>query len=574
LLLNNHKKFTEVIVYKMTSVKEIFFFLMASFVMVWATDVPYCIITGLACPAEHQDSDIDYTMLGDPNQKWQFRGSTLDGKNWYENLDAPYYVRYLMYSERSGGWMATASPPDVTAEDPWTTSNIQVRLEGHRSTNARQGNNPAGFYPITHLYCGHDTGDAADGCSKIPRGTTPETYFFWCTITDPIPVPEVICYPIEPTITPSAEPTLDCTYYDPILCPDAFQPCDDDQDFRPNHIALYDHTNTLMTCADIASEITIDWARYGWSYQCAVDSEGRNTFAMYFHRSIADKGCCHPKGKPRCEELTNDQGWDVLKKYFPQERMVHGIYVLGTGSVTDGDMNKIARAMTYLLEDGQGYANTEAIAMSHKMKLVQLVLTNESEHKLMQDSFDEFVQTRQTGAEYSSFDEFIRAAQTADITINPHELYTSEPSEVQLHNALQTIFILYASTYEFLFGWEGPSVVMEAMKEASAPTAWFKPNYTDCDERCLLAEYFANVMMARMDAFGAWMPSHWNRTRLIEESGSDQDKAANVVLDVPYLSLSKMAPSFSDKLATVDYVQISRISLISKDEDEDEKKED
>ena len=71
-----------------------------------------CTISGLACPNEHTDTDIDYTHIDSSNNKWIWSGTTSDGRSWYENDGVSNGVKYLYYSTRAGGWFLTATAPD------------------------------------------------------------------------------------------------------------------------------------------------------------------------------------------------------------------------------------------------------------------------------------------------------------------------------------------------------------------------------------------------------------------------------------------------------------------------------
>ena len=124
-----------------------------------------CTISGLACPNEHTDTDMDYTHIDSSNNKWIWSGTTSDGRSWYENDDVSNGVKYLYYSTRAGGWFLTATAPDLSAADPWVGSNNQVRFSGQA-----HGDSPDGVFHAARLYCGHDTGDPAEGCSNHPRG--------------------------------------------------------------------------------------------------------------------------------------------------------------------------------------------------------------------------------------------------------------------------------------------------------------------------------------------------------------------------------------------------------------------
>ena len=87
-----------------------------------------CTISGLACPDEHTDTDMDYTHIDSSNNKWVWSGTTSDGRSWYENDDVSDQVKYLYYSTRAGGWFLTATAPDLSAADPWVGGNNQFRF--------------------------------------------------------------------------------------------------------------------------------------------------------------------------------------------------------------------------------------------------------------------------------------------------------------------------------------------------------------------------------------------------------------------------------------------------------------
>merc|ERR1719359_328348 len=130
-----------------------------------------CTISGLACPDEHTDTDMDYTHIDSSNNKWIWSGTTSDGRSWYENDDVSFMVKYLYYSTRAGGWLLTATAPDLSAADPWVGNNNQVRFSGQA-----HGDSPDGVFHDAQIYCGHDTGDPADGCWNHPRGDGRDMY--------------------------------------------------------------------------------------------------------------------------------------------------------------------------------------------------------------------------------------------------------------------------------------------------------------------------------------------------------------------------------------------------------------
>ena len=118
----------------------------------------YCTIEGLQCPEDHQDADMgDAYRAVLSTDRWVWRGSTSDGRPWFETTTESSQLRYLYYSSRAEGYLLTASEPELALDDPWTTDNNQVRLY---SGEARS---PDGLWQDARLYCGHDTGAAAEG---------------------------------------------------------------------------------------------------------------------------------------------------------------------------------------------------------------------------------------------------------------------------------------------------------------------------------------------------------------------------------------------------------------------------
>ena len=114
---------------------------------------------------------MDYTHIDSSNNKWVWSGTTSDGRSWYENDDVSGAVKYLYYSTRASGWLLTATAPDLSAADPWVGNNNQVRFSGQA-----HGDSPDGVFHDARLYCGHDTGDPAEGCSNHPRGDGRDYY--------------------------------------------------------------------------------------------------------------------------------------------------------------------------------------------------------------------------------------------------------------------------------------------------------------------------------------------------------------------------------------------------------------
>ena len=115
---------------------------------------------------------MDYTHIDSSNNKWIWSGTTSDGRS-AENDDVSNVAKYLYYSTRAGGWLPTATAPDLSAADPWVGNNNQVRFSGQA-----HGDSPDGVFHDARLYCGHDTGDPAEGCSNHPRGDGRD--YYWC----------------------------------------------------------------------------------------------------------------------------------------------------------------------------------------------------------------------------------------------------------------------------------------------------------------------------------------------------------------------------------------------------------
>ena len=82
---------------------------------------------------------MDYTHIDSSNNKWVWSGTTSDGRSWYENDDVSDQVKYLYYSTRAGGWLLTATAPDLSAADPWVGGNNQVLFRGQA-----HGDSPTG----------------------------------------------------------------------------------------------------------------------------------------------------------------------------------------------------------------------------------------------------------------------------------------------------------------------------------------------------------------------------------------------------------------------------------------------
>ena len=128
-----------------------------------ADAISYCTVSGLSCPPAHQDADAASIFPSLTGAVWVNGGTTADGRPWFRNTDVDPGVQYLYYSPRSDGFFLTRTAPDPALTDPWTTGNVRVYLRsgGNRS--------PEGTWNSAELYCGHDTGAAADGCSAYPR---------------------------------------------------------------------------------------------------------------------------------------------------------------------------------------------------------------------------------------------------------------------------------------------------------------------------------------------------------------------------------------------------------------------
>ena len=137
-----------------------------------ADAISYCTISGLSCPPAHQDADSAHIYTSLTGTVWVNGGTTADGRPWFRNTDVAGGIQYLYYSPRNDGFFLTASAPNLALTDPWTTDNNQVRLSsgGNRS--------PEGTWNSAALYCGHDTGAAADGCGASPRDDG--RFFYWC----------------------------------------------------------------------------------------------------------------------------------------------------------------------------------------------------------------------------------------------------------------------------------------------------------------------------------------------------------------------------------------------------------
>ena len=118
----------------------------------------------------------------DSNDKWHYKGTLKDGRPWFESDSAGDPLRYLYYSSRAGGHLLSATAPLLDADEPWVGDNNQVRL---LSGGAQF---PKGTWSEARLYCGHDTGPAAAGCSRHERGGDSNQAFYWCGNNGPVSV--------------------------------------------------------------------------------------------------------------------------------------------------------------------------------------------------------------------------------------------------------------------------------------------------------------------------------------------------------------------------------------------------
>ena len=118
----------------------------------------------------------------DSNDKWHYKGTLKDGRPWFESDSAGDPLRYLYYSSRAGGHLLSATAPLLDADEPWVGDNNQVRL---LSGGAQF---PKGTWSEARLYCGHDTGPAAAGCSRHERGGDSNKAYYWCDNNGPVSV--------------------------------------------------------------------------------------------------------------------------------------------------------------------------------------------------------------------------------------------------------------------------------------------------------------------------------------------------------------------------------------------------
>ena len=166
----------------------------------WGSTEDYCTIVGLGCHPEHQDADVGAIYAGiDASDRWYYRGTTSDGRPRFENTAVSDQMRYLYHSPRANGYLLTATAPSFTQAEPWgggtgSNGNNQVRF------NSGSANDPSGVHSGSsngaRLYCGHDTGAAAPGCSSHPRGDG--QMYYWCDNNGPV--------------------TVTCTGYQEVLC--------------------------------------------------------------------------------------------------------------------------------------------------------------------------------------------------------------------------------------------------------------------------------------------------------------------------------------------------------------------
>ena len=172
----------------------------------------YCTMTGVQCPLEHQDADMGAAYAAiDDDDKWHYKGTLKDGRPWFESDSAGDQLRYLYYSSRAGGYFLSATAPLPGADDPWEGDNSQVRL------TSGSAQFPEGTWSEARLYCGHDTGPAAAGCSRHERGGDPIQMFYWCNNNGPVNV-SCTCsaedmlssceHPPSPPDTPPSPPGL------------------------------------------------------------------------------------------------------------------------------------------------------------------------------------------------------------------------------------------------------------------------------------------------------------------------------------------------------------------------------
>ena len=143
----------------------------------------YCTVSGVQCPLEHQDADMGAAYAAiDGDDKWHYKGTLKDGRPWFESDSAGDPLRYLYYSSRAGGHLLSATAPLLGADEPWVGDNNRVRL----LSGSEQF--PEGTWSEARVYCGHDTGPAAAGCSRHERGGDSNKAYYWCDNNGPVSV--------------------------------------------------------------------------------------------------------------------------------------------------------------------------------------------------------------------------------------------------------------------------------------------------------------------------------------------------------------------------------------------------
>lgn len=135
------------------------------------TGSQYCEIDGLACPENVGTDAMDYTTISSTD-RWQWQGTTLDGRPWFFSDTVLGPVKYMYYSERRGTFHLTYTYPTLDEDEANPSSSSAVRFQ---SGNAQC---PDGTWSGVRLYCGHDNGDPVDGCSVNERDDG--RYFYWC----------------------------------------------------------------------------------------------------------------------------------------------------------------------------------------------------------------------------------------------------------------------------------------------------------------------------------------------------------------------------------------------------------
>jgi len=87
-------------------------------------------------------------------------------------------------------------------------------------------------------------------------------------------------------------------------------------------------------------------------------------------------------------------------------------------------------------------------------------------------------------------------------------IHSDEDYPKQLYDSLKLLYFLYAQTYEWGFGFGGPSEIVEARLFATGK--WFFPPADLGTAKEMNAEYFACGMMTKLDAWGDSMPQYWH----------------------------------------------------------------